>query len=197
MSRSHTKIPLLALSALTLSLWGVARSNPATFKTTLTDITGKTQYLPIPGQKATAIVFLAHDCPISNAYAPEINHIAADYSKRGVRFIIAYAESDFDAASARKHAHNYGYTVPAVLDSKYRLSHALGATVTPEVAVLAPDGRTLYRGRIDNRFVSYGKKRAQPSQRDLRLALDAIVAGKPAPHATTTAIGCFIPEAEN
>ena len=193
MFRFHAKFSLLVL---TLGLWNVAHTAPAAFKTTLTDLAGKTQRLPIPGQKATAIVFLAHDCPISNAYAPEINRIAADYAKRGVRFLLAYAESDLDAAGARQHAHSYGYKFPAVLDPKFRLSHALGATVTPEVAVLSADGRTLYRGRIDNRFLSYGKKRAQPTQRDLRVALDAIVTGKPIPHATTTAIGCFIPEAE-
>ncbi len=194
MSYFQAKSRFLALSALTLSLWGSAYSAPATLNTTVADITGKVQRVPQAGQKATVLVFIAHDCPISNAYAPEINRIAADYAKRGVRFLVVYAESDFNIAGARQHAHDYGYKVPAILDSKHRLCHAVGATVTPEVVAIAPSGGLLYRGRIDNRFVSYGKKRAQPSQRDLRDALDAIVAGRAVPQANTTAIGCFIPE---
>ncbi|BCM90905.1 hypothetical protein IAD21_02768 [Abditibacteriota bacterium] len=192
--KSKASRQLLVLGALTFNVWGIAHGAPLTLKTTVTDISGKTQRLPTPGQKATVLVFIAHDCPISNAYAPEISRIVADYAKRGVRFLVAYAESDFNVVGARKHARAYGFQVPIILDSKFRLSHAAGATVTPEVAILAPDGHNLYRGRIDNRFVSYGKKRAQPSQRDLRDALDAIVAGRPVPHPTTTAIGCFIPE---
>ncbi|RYX82729.1 redoxin domain-containing protein [bacterium] len=185
------------LTALILNVGGFAHSAPLPFKTTVTDIAGKTLRLPQPAHKATVLVFLAHDCPISNAYAPEITRIATDYAKHGVSVVLAYAESDFDAAGARKHARAYGYKMPAVLDDKYKLSHTVGATVTPEAVVYSPTGTLLYRGRIDNRFANYGKKRAQPSQRDLRAALDAIVAGRPVPTPTTTAVGCFIPEKAN
>lgn len=167
---------------------------PAALKTTVTDIAGARHVLPEPKQKATVLVFIAHDCPISNNYAPEISRIATDYAKRGVRLFVVYAESDFDAARARKHAHDYNFRVPAILDAKHTLSRAVGATVTPEVAVLSPSGQRLYLGRIDNQYFGYGKKRTQATQRDLRAALDAIGRGKAVANATTTAIGCFIPE---
>jgi hypothetical protein len=52
----------------------------------------------------------------------------------------------------------------------------------------------LYRGRIDDRYIEFGKDRPQPTVRDLERALAAIVAGKPIPVVKTKAIGCYIPD---
>jgi hypothetical protein len=60
------------------------------------------------------------------------------------------------------------------------------------VAVMTADQKLLYRGRIDDRYLEFGKDRPEPTVRDLERALDAIVAGKPAPVSETRAIGCFI-----
>jgi len=167
---------------------------PAKPKIALSDVDGRSFSVANAKSKATVLLFVAHDCPISNFYAPEISRLAADYSPRKVRFFVVYAEEDLSATSARKHAKSYGFHVPLVMDNKLRLSHSVGATVTPQAAVFAPDGKRLYLGRIDNRFLDYGKKRPQPTQRDLRVALDAVLSNKAVPKATTTAVGCFIPE---
>jgi hypothetical protein len=53
--------------------------------------------------------------------------------------------------------------------------------VTPEVAVVGPGGALLYRGRIDDLWSDYGKRRQEPTTRDLRAALDAALAGRPTP----------------
>ena len=66
-------------------------------------------------------------------------------------------------------------------------------TVTPEVAVMK-DGRMLYRGRIDDRYIEFGKDRPQPTVRDLERSLEAILAGKPVPVAETRAVGCILAE---
>jgi hypothetical protein len=60
--------------------------------------------------------------------------------------------------------------------------------------VLSPSGDVLYRGRIDDRVADFGKRRVEPTRRDLRLALDAILAGKPVQARLTKAVGCYIPE---
>lgn len=160
----------------------------------LSDVDGRSFSLANSKSKATVLLFVAHDCPISNFYAPEISRLAADYSPRQVRFFVVYAEEELTSTEARKHAKSYGFRVPLVVDNTLQLSHSVGATVTPQAAVFAPDGKRLYLGRIDNRFLDYGKKRAKPSQRDLRVTLDAVLANKAVPHSTTTAVGCFIPE---
>jgi hypothetical protein len=55
-------------------------------------------------------------------------------------------------------------------------------------------GEVTYRGRIDDRYVDLGKKREAPSQRDLRAALDAALAGRAVLTSRTKAIGCLIPD---
>ena len=37
------------------------------------DIRGTAHTLPEPKSRTTVLIFIAHDCPISNSYAPEIN----------------------------------------------------------------------------------------------------------------------------
>lgn len=170
----------------------VASAAPLSFG----DLSGKRHALADKKARATVLLFVAHDCPISNAYAPEINRIAVQYAKN-VRFFLVYADKEISAEKARSHAKDFGYKMPLVIDGKYQLVRATGATVTPQVAVLNADGKRVYLGRISNLYVGFGKKRARVTRHDLRQTLDAIVAGKAVPQATTTAIGCFIPDGIN
>ena len=85
----------------------------------------------------------------------------------------------------------YDGVAEAFRDPQLALVRFTGATVTPEAVVVA-DARVAYRGRIDNRYVELGRERPAATERDLFDALSAIVAGKPAPHKATPAVGCFI-----
>lgn len=151
-------------------------------------------HAPLATGKITTLIFISPDCPISNAYAPELNRIVAEYSAKGGAFFLVHADPQVSAETARKHAAEYGYRCPVLLDPRQTLVHRTGVTVTPEAAVFATDGALLYRGRIDDWYADLGKRRATPRTRDLRDALDAALAGKPVPTATTAAIGCFIPK---
>jgi len=145
------------------------------------------------GRRVTVLFFIAHDCPIANSYAPEIGRICRQYVSARIAFYVVYVESDLRPADARKHARDYGFPCPALLDPTHRLVRRVGATVTPEVTVVQPDGRLLYRGRIDDLYVDFGTRRREAKRHDLRLILDAVVAGKPVRQTMTAAIGCFIP----
>lgn len=183
---------LLAVTFLVCLALGVAAPNAAE-RPELADVHGqKHQPLANKGQKATVLFFIGHDCPISNSYAPEINRICAEYEVKKFSCYLIYPDPDLSAADAKKHSQEFSYHSPALLDPSHKLVKKTGVTVTPEVAVLAPDGKLLYRGRIDNTFADFGKKRAEPTQRDLRAALEAILNNKPAPNRTTKAIGCYI-----
>ena len=172
---------------------GAALCRPAAAAVSLPDLRGVVRAVPAPQARATVLFFIAHDCPIANGYAPEIQRIAARYAPRGVACLLVYVEPDLTAAGARKHCAAYGYRVPALRDLRHALVRMTGATVTPEAVVLAPDGHALYRGRIDDKYVSLGQPRYRVSRHDLRDALDAIVQHRPVPHPATTALGCFIP----
>jgi hypothetical protein len=187
--RTISAVLLVLLPALAAA--GLA---PGAKPISVTDVAGARHRIPDADKPATVLLFIARDCPISNGYAPEINRICAEYSPRRIGFYIVYAEPDLTPAEARKHTTAYGYRCPALLDTANRLVRLTGATITPEAAVLAPDGKLLYRGRIDDLYVELGTRRYQPTVHDLRAALDAILQGKPVPNPTTRAVGCFIPK---
>ena len=144
--------------------------------------------------KAKVFVFVAHDCPISNKYAPTLNTLTREYTPKGIQFYVVYTESDLKPETARKHAKDFGYTCPALLDPRHKLSKRLGAKVTPQAFLLDKDGKTAYSGRIDDRFIDFGKERHRATVADLRNALDNTLAGKPISPKQTKSIGCYIPE---
>jgi len=146
-----------------------------------------------PGTTAIVFVFTSTDCPVSNRYAPELRRIADAFAPKGVVFRLVYPSPADDAKAIREHmaAYSYSGAFDAVRDPKQALAKFTGATITPEAAVVV-GGRVAYRGRIDDRFVDLGRERPAPTTRDLFDALTAIAGGKPAPHATTQAVGCFI-----
>jgi len=141
---------------------------------------------------ATVLVFIQPDCPIANQYAPTLNRLRETYASRQVAFHLVYADKDLTPQEVRKHLKEYRLTSQALLDPRHCLVDLTGATVTPECVVLGPKGDRLYRGRIDTRYVSFGKKRPQPTENDLAEALDAILEGKAVARKETKAIGCYI-----
>ncbi len=143
--------------------------------------------------RAAVLLFVTNDCPIANSYAPEIQRIQKAYAGAKFDFYLVYVDPSLTPKAAKQHARNYGYTFPALLDRTQILAKFTGATVTPEAAIVGANGKVLYRGRIDDRYVDFGKARSQPTTRDLRAALDAIAQGKPVPPASGRAIGCFLP----
>ncbi len=149
--------------------------------------------LNLQGQKAGVYIFIAHDCPIANSYAPEINRIVKKYTPQKIAFYIIYTEADTPITELKAHAKSYAYNCPALFDRKHELVLKTGAKVTPEAVVITQDGKIAYRGRIDDRNADFGKMKQEASVHDLREALDSVVHDKIPPHKSTLAIGCFIP----
>jgi len=147
---------------------------------------------PAPGARATVFVFTATDCPIANRYAPEIQHLARTFAGAGVRFWLVYANPRESVASIRDHLRRFQYTVPALRDPEHDLVRMTRATVSPEAAVVAPGGALLYHGRIDDRWVDFGRDRPSPTRRDLADALGAILDGKVVAQTGPPAIGCTL-----
>jgi len=149
---------------------------------------------PFPATDAKALVFLfvSTDCPISNRYAPQIKRLHEHFAARGVRFQLVYPNASTSAAAAHRHLQEYGYSFGALRDPQHVLVKRAGATVTPEAAVFSPEGRLLYRGRIDDRFPKLGTERAAATQADLENALNAILEGRLVAPRFTQPVGCYI-----
>ncbi len=88
---------------------------------------------------------------------PEVNRICRAYGAGGIRFYLVHADAELSVAEAAKHAAEYGYSSPVLMDRKHELVETLGVTTTPEVAVVTRDGAIAYRGRIDDRYAALGK----------------------------------------
>lgn len=187
---------LIWITALVAALcaWpsAVAAAKPQA-KPVLTDVKGK-QHAPFKSEKTKAVVFvfMLRDCPVSNVYAPELTRIHKEYSAKGVALYLVHPDRDTNAKSAIAHAKEYKLIAPVVLDHDHKLTRLAEAEVTPEAAVFDAQGRLVYRGRIDNLYAGFGKKRFKPTKRDLRDTLDALLAGKRLAKRTTEAVGCYI-----
>ena len=170
----------------------VAAAKPQA-KPVLTDVKGK-QHAPFKSDKTKAVVFvfMLRDCPVSNVYAPELTRIHKEYSAKGVALYLVHPDRDTNAKSAIAHAKEYKLIAPVVLDHDHKLTRLAEAEVTPEAAVFDAKGRLVYRGRIDNLYAGFGKKRFKPTKRDLRDTLDAMLTGERLSKRTTEAVGCYI-----
>jgi thiol-disulfide isomerase/thioredoxin len=161
-----------------------------------TDLAGKpVQLFDANHSKPTVLIFVRTDCPISNRYAPELIRLYKEFSARAV-FYLVYADPANTAGVIHQHMADYGYTFGALRDPGHELVKLAKARVTPEAAVFSASGQLLYHGRIDNRYVDFGKSMPQPTRRDLEEALRSVLAGKPAQVASTPAIGCFLADVQ-
>lgn len=169
-----------------------ARSAPIHFS--LPDATGKIHTAEELGQhRATVLLFVATDCPNANTFAPLLARMYRDYSARGVLFLAVYSDPDDTSAKVQQHDAQYRIPYPGLLDPQQTLARQTGARSTPEAVILSPTGEELYRGRVDDRFMDYGKTRFQPAHHDLQDALDQILLGQPVKNPTTRVLGCAIP----
>ena len=141
-------------------------------------------------------LFTRTDCPISNRYAPEVHRLHAKFANRGVDFWLVYPDPDESAEAIRQHIEEYDYALRPLKDPEHTLVRLTEARVTPEAAVFAGVGNMVYRGRIDDRYVDFGKARAAATTHDLEQALLATLDGRPVADPTTEAVGCYIPPLE-
>ena len=162
-------------------------------------VDGRAFALFAPKGPASAIFFVATDCPISNWYAPTIQQVCLDYAARGVDCTLVYEDLDLGAAPAaldgevRTHLREYRYgTITATVDRTRAIATRARATVTPSVVLVDRAGAIRYRGRIDNGYADLGKPRQHVTSHDLRTSLDALLAGRPVPAPETEALGCYI-----
>jgi thiol-disulfide isomerase/thioredoxin len=150
-------------------------------------------YTPLAAsdKKAVVLFFVSAYCPTSNTFVPEINKIVADYNGK-FAFYLVHADSDLKLTDVLQHTEMMGVKTTVLMDKEQKLVKLTQAKTTPEVVVLAPDGKTLYQGRINDLYLGPTRKQRQATTKDLRDALDAIQSGNPVANARTEAMGCKI-----
>ncbi|QDS92027.1 thiol-disulfide oxidoreductase [Roseimaritima multifibrata] len=158
-----------------------------------TDFSGKESKLRNGESKIATVIFFAKtDCPIANSYLPALQRMKDEFHPHGVRFLLVYPSPVVTTEVARTHAEEFAIQIPAFIDSDLAVAEALDAMVTPEVFVVDPTGTVLYRGRIDDKYVGFGKRRSAATREDLCEALRDVVAKRPVRVPATKPIGCII-----
>ena len=159
---------------------------------TLPDAGGKDHSLnSLKGKNGTVLIFIAVQCPISNAYNERMEKLAQDYKARGINVVGINSNSTESAADIKKHALEKNLTFPILKDNGNKIADSLGATRTPEAYFLDANNKLLYHGRVDN-----SRDLSQVNSSELRDALDATLAGKPVAKTTANAFGCSIKRAD-
>jgi hypothetical protein len=158
----------------------------------ITDLSGNPAD-PLSDQgKVRVLLFVRTDCPITNRYAPELRRIADHFAQSPVAFFLVYSGRAESGPVVEKHIREYRFPGTVILDPGHDLARRAHATVAPEAAIFDHAGRLVYHGRIDDRWISFGTSRPQPTVHDLESAVTAALAGKPPREQTTQAIGCAL-----
>ena len=138
------------------------------------------------------VVFTCNHCPYAQGWEGRLIQLQRDYAARGVAFVainandpVKHPGDSFAAMQERANAHAYPY--PYLQDLPQTTARAYGATRTPEVFVFDAARRLVYHGAPDDNV-----EVEQVTQHYLRDAIEAALAGNPAPVAETPPVGCTI-----
>ena len=155
---------------------------------TLPDADGRAHSLAsLKGKSGTVIIFVATECPYSNAYNERMQKLADDYRARGVNVVGINSNSTEPATEVKQHAAANGLNFTILKDPGNQVADRYDAQVTPEAYLLDASGKLVYYGRIDNSRSGY-----LITSTELRDAIEATLAGKPVEKAGAKAFGCSI-----
>jgi thioredoxin-related protein len=159
---------------------------------TLTAIDGTT-HTPLIAKdgKPALFFFVSPFCSTTKAFVKEMNQITADHAGKVSVFVIE-CDPEVTRDVAIEHATLSEFKAPVLLDATQELTRRLQAAVTPETVLVDATGKVFYRGRINDLYLGPTKRQRAATTNDLREAITALLAGKPAPQPQEPAQGCKI-----
>jgi peroxiredoxin len=159
-------------------------------------ITGKKLSLQqLKGEKGTLILFICNHCPYVQHDKDQFIDIAREYAARGIQ-TIAVSSNDInqypeDAPDKMKEMmEEWGNPFAAYLfDESQEVAKAYQAACTPDIYLFDAGLACVYRGRLDD---STPKNEVLPTGKDLREALDNLLANRPISSEQIPSMGCNI-----
>ena len=143
---------------------------------------------------ATLVMFICNHCPFVKHVRAEFARLGNDYGPQGVA-IYAINSNDLDnypqdgPDAMRRESADLGYTFPYLLDADQSVAQAYKAACTPDFYVFDSDLRLVYRGQLD---AARPSNQEPVTGRDIRAALDAVLAGETVNEDQVPSIGCNI-----
>ena len=146
------------------------------------------------GAPAHLVMFICNHCPFVVHVKEELARLGRDYAPHGVD-IVAISSNDVTThpqdgpAFMKAFAANNGFVFPYLHDESQAVAKAYGAVCTPDFFLFDEEKRLVYRGQLDE---SRPGKPVPSDGRDLRAALDAVLAGRAVPSGQRASMGCSI-----
>ena len=157
----------------------------------LPQVGGAPKKLTFAENRYQVFCFLGCECPLAKLYAPRLSSLAKEYESKDIDFIGVNSNQQDTIQDVEAYQKQFNISFPILKDYDNRLADLLSATRTPEIIIVSPDQRILYRGRVDNQY-SPGITRAVATSQDLAIALEQIVKGQNVSPSKTAVEGCLI-----
>ena len=168
------------------------RTSAASFQ--LPGVDSKTYSLESFSDKnVLVIIFMCNHCPYVKAVLQRLIALQAETAHQGVQ-LIGINSNDVDRypddsmENMQKITKEKGINFPYLLDVSQEMAKTYDAVCTPDIYVYGTERKLLYRGRIDDNW----EHEEKVTQRNLKEAVDCIVAGKKVPDKQISSIGCSI-----
>ena len=144
--------------------------------------------------KPVLVMFICPHCPYVKHIQAGLALMAKDYARSELA-IVAISSNDVaqypedGPEGLRSMARHLGFEFPYCYDETQETAKAYTAACTPDFFLFGPKHQLDYRGQFDG---SRPGNNVTVTGRDLRAAIDAVLAGRPVPQDQRPSIGCNI-----
>ncbi len=151
-------------------------------------------YAAAAGPKGTVVMFICNHCPFVKHVADQLAALGREYLPRGIGFaaISSNDVSNFPADSPEQmvaEAEERGYVFPYLYDETQEVAKDYHAACTPDFYLFDANRKLVYRGQLDPSRPGSG---VPVTGKDLRAAIDGLLAGRPPLAEQVPSLGCNI-----
>ncbi len=145
-------------------------------------------------KKVLVVTFICRHCPFVVHVKDELAKFGKDYAGKSVG-IVAISSNDAEKYPAdapdklKEMAEELGFNFPFCYDESQEAAKAYTAACTPDTFVFDQQRKLVYRGQLDDSRPNNG---IPVTGKDLRAAVDAVLAGKPVAKEQKPSVGCSI-----
>jgi peroxiredoxin len=146
------------------------------------------------GSKALLVMFICAHCPYVKHIESGLATLGKDYAGKPVNLVAISSNDvtthpDDSPAGLKQQAETFGFNFPYLYDETQAVARAYKAACTPDFFLFDASLRLAYRGQFDASRPGNG---IAVTGKDLRAAIDLLLAGKPVPTEQHPSIGCNI-----
>jgi hypothetical protein len=151
-----------------------------------------------PGCHGLLVMFICVHCPYVKYVEEELARIGRDY--QGRIGMVAISSNDVETypqdspEEMKKQAERLGFRFPYLYDETQEVARAYEAACTPDIFLFDGQMALVYRGQLDDSRPRRGDSGNDipVTGKDLRAAMDAVIAGKRPDPNQRFAVGCNI-----